>query len=485
MNSDLLEEYSLKSNTTVPDEGVEMPLDFSRKWILLNKHLNKGMDSHDYVAVFEEACTLLDDAIAGILAANYLPGNLHENIDRLSDKGYAIGTYEKLNLLEALTIRQITYDSLKYCLNSIGDILHRLRMIEKDKINPGPFQIRAEVGEVIEGKCTLLSIIGLGAGGRVFEGTYEGVPGKVAVKEISPHLIPFFNYEKERQFLMAIEHRGIPKVYDVLRNNQTYYIVMEFVSGTTITAFIEEHGRLPLLIVKELSMQMADILCYLYRSSSVIIHCDLNPDNIMVDEENNLHIIDFGIDYNARAKHPKIRMFSGDSSYISPESLDGEENDIRSDIYALGGIIYYLFEGRSPIPGNSQTFRKDTDSAISTIIEKAMAQNKKWRYQKLSQLMEDFLSVRNLGSVPEVLYPGSVSADREAASEDKVREEYTASPIQYEAYHKQLVNCEEQNNTLRKKGNKRIVLFIGLLLLLARNLQKNVFSRIGKKRPLS
>lgn len=130
MDSDLIDEYNLKSNIAVPDEGMEMAMNFGRKWILLNKRLNKGMGSNEYASVFEDACVLLEDAIAGILAADYLQGSLNENIDCLTDKGYAIGTYEKLNLLEALSMRNITYESLKYCLNSIGDILHRLRMIE-------------------------------------------------------------------------------------------------------------------------------------------------------------------------------------------------------------------------------------------------------------------------------------------------------------------------------------------------------------------
>jgi len=372
-----------------PDTKTNHPEVIKKLWTMINKNLNEGMVSEKYWIVQNYALNLVEEVIKIILGSAYNSSNHSDNISKLIATGYDIQTQERLEFLKVVGYTSSNFERLAFSLKSIGNILYKLEIISKEDIEFNSDKLRAEVGEVIEGKCTITKFIGASDGGRVLEAIYLGRDKKVAVKEISRNSYQVFDYEKEKKILMALEHQRISKIYDVLRDNQTYYIVMEFIKGTTLTAYIEEQGKLELPLVIELAKELVEMINYLNSNKYCKIYSDLNPDNIMIDEQNHLHLIDFGVDYNKRPKHEKISMFTGGANYLSPELIEGKDSDLQSDVFSVGGIIYCMVEGRKPIPGNRQTFRRTTEFDLVGIIEKAMAKNLKARYPNTNKFLQD------------------------------------------------------------------------------------------------
>ena len=389
MDIGLLNQYYHELVIRNSDSKTNHPEYTKKLWMMINKNLNEGMGSEKYEILQNHALNLVDEVFKVILRSAYSASNQNDNLSKLIASGYPIEAQERLDYLKAVSDTSSDFKRVTFSLKSAGQILHKLGILSKEDIVVSSDRLRAEVGEVIEGKCTITKFIGASDGGRVYEAIYLGRDQKVAVKEISRSTYPLFHYENEKKILMALKHQGISKIHDVLRDNQTYYIVMDFIEGTTLTAYIEEQGKLELPLVMKLTKELLEMINYLNNNKYGKIYADLNPDNIMIDREKHLHLIDFGVNYNKKPKHDKISMFTGGANYLSPELLEGKDSYLQSDIYSVGGIIYYMAEGRKPIPGNRQTFISNNDNTLVGIIEKAMAKNLKTRYLNTSKFLQD------------------------------------------------------------------------------------------------
>lgn len=358
-------------------------------WIMINKNLNEGMSSEKYWIIQTHALNLANEIIKNILGNEYDSTAQNDNIDKLIAMGYDIQILEKLDFVKVVNFTTSNFARLAFSLKSIGNLLYKLRLIEKEDIRLNPDKLRAEVGEVIDDKYIITKFLGASDSGRVLEATCLGRDNKVAVKEIRKSSYPIFDMENEKKILMLLDHPAISKIHDVLRDNQTYYIVMDFIEGKTLTAYIEEQGKLELPLVIKLAKELVEMINYKNTNQYGKIDSNLNPDSIMIDGQQHLHLIDFGVNYNKKSKFDKVSMFTGGGNYLSPELIEGMEADLQSDIFSLGGIIYYMVEGRKPIPGSTQTFRSATDYNLAGIIEKAMAKNLKMRYLSTQEFLYD------------------------------------------------------------------------------------------------
>lgn len=389
MDIGLLNQHYHQWITKNSETKTNHPESIKNLWVMINKKLNEGMDPEKYWIVQTHALNLTHEIMKFILGSEYNPSDQNDNINKLIALGYDIQVLERLDFLRVANFTSSSFERLAFSLKSIGNLFYKLRIIEKEDILLNPDKLRAEDGEVIEEKCIITKFIGASEVGRVLEATYLGMDKKVAVKEVSKNSYSVFDHENEKRILMALEHPAIPKIYDILRDNQTHYIVMDFIEGTTLTAYIEEHGKLELPLVIKLAKELIEMINYLNTNKYGRINSDLNPDIIMIDGHQHLHLIDFGVNYNKKPKHDKISMFTGGANYLSPELIEGKGADLQSDIFSLGGVIYYMAEGRKPIPGNRQSFRNITDYNLIGIIEKAMAKNLKMRYLNTSQFLHD------------------------------------------------------------------------------------------------
>jgi len=206
---------------------------------------------------------------------------------------------------------------------------------------------------VVEGE------IGRGSMGVVYLARDPKIGRLVAIKTIS---LLCEDYAEERQYRDSfilearaagkLSHPGIVTIFDIGEEVETPYIVMEYVSGQALSTMMWQGSKkLSLPISLRIIQQTAEALDYAH--SQGVVHRDIKPQNILISEEGNPKITDFGIAKFARAHLTVPGQVLGSPAYIAPEQLNGEAVDGRSDLFSLGVILYTLLAGYRPFQGNS------------------------------------------------------------------------------------------------------------------------------------
>ncbi|HWF72437.1 MAG TPA: protein kinase, partial [Solirubrobacteraceae bacterium] len=205
------------------------------------------------------------------------------------------------------------------------------------------------------GRYELADVIGRGAMGTVYRADDLVLGRSVAVKTL-PWLVADQNpksvarFEREARAAAALSHPAVVAVYDTGVDASTHFIVMELVSGRSLEAILRTEGALDPDRAAALAARVADALAAAHRAG--IIHRDIKPANVMVADEGAVKVLDFGI---ARARG-SVTLTEGASvlgtaAYMAPEQALGKPADERSDIYALGCVLYALLTGRPPFTG--------------------------------------------------------------------------------------------------------------------------------------
>jgi eukaryotic-like serine/threonine-protein kinase len=175
-----------------------------------------------------------------------------------------------------------------------------------------------------------------------------------AEMEADPVLVERF--EREQQIGQELDHPGIVKTFDGEERSRPY-MVIEWVEGRLLRAILNEaglseEGRLPVERAVALTLSICDALDYMHKHG--VVHRDLKPENIMVGPDGSIKLIDFGIAMKEDARRLTYAEMSpalGTPDYISPEQVKGQRGDQRSDIYALGVMLYEMLAGQPPFTG--------------------------------------------------------------------------------------------------------------------------------------
>jgi serine/threonine-protein kinase len=150
-----------------------------------------------------------------------------------------------------------------------------------------------------------------------------------------------------------MDHPGVMKVFNDEKRSQQY-MVMEWVDGRLLRNILSEQGKLPPERAVGITLKICDALDYIHKHG--VVHRDLKPENIMVDADDRIKLIDFGIAGQAGARRltfAKLTNVIGTPDYISPEQVKGKRGDGRSDIYSLGVMLYEMLTGQVPFRGSN------------------------------------------------------------------------------------------------------------------------------------
>ena len=271
------------------------------------------------------------------------------------------------------------------------------------------------IGKTLDGLYTIQELIGAGGmanvykavvsapGGPVPEGTVVAV--KVLRQELmhDPDLVRRF--KNESKAISLLNHPNIVKVYDVSVSENLQYIVMECVEGMTLREYLNERGGK--ITSRETVHFIAQILRALdHAHRNGVVHRDIKPQNIMLLDNGQLRMMDFGIARISRAENQiqNGKKTMGSVHYISPEQAKGEETDPKSDIYSVGVMMYEMLSGRLPFDADDmvEVARKqirDTPKPLAElapevplglvqITERAMAKLPVNRYSSAAEMLE-------------------------------------------------------------------------------------------------
>ena len=207
------------------------------------------------------------------------------------------------------------------------------------------------------GRIVLERQLGAGAMGRVFAATDSLLGRRLAIKELVDGIVENAEarerFLREARVLARLSHPNIVQVFDLIAEGDRNYLCMELVEGPSLEAELERRGSLPVLEAATIGRKIAEGLAYAH--SRGVVHRDLKPANVLLGEEGAVKVVDFGVARLADTRMTRTGMMIGTPVYMSPEQIRGEVADERSDLYALGVVLFELAAGKPPFDGNLAT----------------------------------------------------------------------------------------------------------------------------------
>jgi serine/threonine protein kinase len=207
-------------------------------------------------------------------------------------------------------------------------------------------------------RYTVKKTLGKGAMGVVYLATDNVLERDVAIKELHANLSHdkdlMDRFRREAKVLAKMAHPGVVQIFDFIEEGEIVWIVMEFVKGMELADYMNEKGSLPVEEAASLGVQLAKALAYTH--SLDIVHRDFKPANVLLNDTGILKVMDFGLAKAVQSVELTIAgTIMGTPTYMSPEQAMGENADARSDIYALGIVLYKMAAGKVPFEGDLQS----------------------------------------------------------------------------------------------------------------------------------
>ena len=252
--------------------------------------------------------------------------------------------------------------------------------------------------------------VGSGDFGVVYRAYQASVGREVAIRVIRPELVnqaPFVRgFEAEAQLVAQLEHPHVVALYDYWRDPEGAYLVMRWLRGGSLRQALER-GPWNLAPASRLLAQVGNALAYAHRQG--VAHRDVKPANILLDEEGNGYLSDFGIASRLADLENPARQLTSSPAYVPPEVLSGEKHAPRSDIYGLGLLTFELLTGqRPPMDGSLPSLhavRPELPAELHDVIARATAVSPDERFESVDEFLAAFASAAGAGSVAEAFTP--------------------------------------------------------------------------------
>lgn len=281
-----------------------------------------------------------------------------------------------------------------------------------DDIRNGPRTqtLQSTTEELLRGtnfahRYEVIEKLGKGGMGKVYRVYDTKLEEEVALKVLNPEIsvdkLTIERFRNEIKTARKIGHRHVCKTYDMNEHGGQSFITMEYVPGEDLKSFIKRSRHLSTHTTLEIAKQVCEGLSEAHRLG--VVHRDMKPSNIMIDEHGNAKIMDFGIARSVRGKGiTGSSTILGTPEYMSPEQVEGKEVDHRSDIYSLGIILYEMVTGKVPFDGETpftigmkhaheapkdpMELNNQIPSGLSHIILKCLEKDREKRYQNSQEL---------------------------------------------------------------------------------------------------
>ena len=278
-------------------------------------------------------------------------------------------------------------------------------------------------GQKINDRYEIIKTIGEGGMANVYLANDTILDRKVAIKVLRGDLSNdekfIRRFKREALSVSNLSHPNIVEVYDVGEEDGNYYIVMEYIEGKTLKQLLQKRGALTLNEVIDIMTQLTDGLAHAHEA--YIIHRDIKPQNIMIEDNGLVKITDFGIAMALNSTQlTKTNSVMGSVHYLPPEQANGKGSTVKSDIYSLGILMYELLTGSVPFKGDTAveialkhmkekipSIRKQNPTipqSVENIVLKATAKNPKNRYDNVRDMYKDLQTALQRDNEKRLVY---------------------------------------------------------------------------------
>ena len=257
-----------------------------------------------------------------------------------------------------------------------------------------------KTGELIDGRYKILRKLGEGGMSVVYLAVNEKVNKHWAIKEVKKEGVENFETVHQRllteaDILKRLHHPNLPDIVDIIENEETFLLVMDYIEGRQLESIVQEYGPQKEETVVNWGKQLCDVLSYLHSQNPPIIYRDMKPANVMVQKDGKVVLIDFGTAREFKESQAEDTLCLGTCGYAAPEQYKGQgQSDIRTDIYCLGVTLYYLLTGHNPICKPYEIYpirywNTNLSSGLEMIILKCTRKNPSKRYQSCEELQQE------------------------------------------------------------------------------------------------
>ncbi len=261
-------------------------------------------------------------------------------------------------------------------------------------------------GRILGGRYRLVSRVDEGGAGEVWRGRDQRLDRDVAVKLLGHGADAAFRerFTEEARRAATISHPNVVTVFDQGQDGPDAYMIMEYIRGRTLREVTAERGPLTLQEATRIVAQVAEALDAAHAAG--VLHCDVKPSNVILDDRGTAKLADFGVARAARGKAE--RELLGTPRYIAPERIEGKAPTPASDVYGLGLVAFELIAGRPPLEGldtedllrerlegpppSLRRARVGVSAEVDLVVAKALARDPARRYQSASQFARDLIA---------------------------------------------------------------------------------------------
>ena len=343
-------------------------------------------------------------------------------------------------------------------------------------------------GQKINDRYEIIKTIGEGGMANVYLANDTILDRKVAIKVLRGDLSNdekfIRRFKREALSVSNLSHPNIVEVYDVGEEDGNYYIVMEYIEGKTLKQLLQKRGVLTLNEVIDIMTQLTDGLAHAHEA--YIIHRDIKPQNIMIEDNGLVKITDFGIAMALNSTQlTQTNSVMGSVHYLPPEQANGKGSTVKSDIYSLGILMYELLTGSVPFKGDTAveialkhmkekipSIRKQNPTipqSVENIVLKATAKNPKNRYDNVRDMYKDLQTALQRDNEKRLVY----EYPENDLEETKVIPQVTKEIKQVIDKPTAKEEDSEDNSVLKEKDEKNklpiilAVVLLGTLIVLA------------------